>query len=557
MSTELKEKMLPYARPSFMGKRVKAEYYTSDEPNYCHNAFIEALPPIKTLEEAAIEMSRYPTINNQERLWPPHKRLHAVQRIASNFIEPMPKLLDLEQRMSRMIRNGYFARNPLSSEWIKQMRIAFDGLEQLTDDKLPIIRSSAAGFALIGTSGIGKTTAIETVLSLYPQVIEHVNYNGNHLIRQQLVWVKLECPRDGSMKALVLQFFQYVDAILGTNYYSKFCRSKKSAEDLIPDMSFLAANFGLGVLVIDEIQRLKSAASGGMKKMLDFITELTNSIGVPVMLIGTYGAMRPLTKLFSNARRASGQGDMTWSNYVQDEQWEHFIEVLWDYQWTNVPTKLTSEFIEVFYNESQGITDIAVKLYMIAQWSVIGQDDERLTPALIREVSKESLRLVRPVLDAMKSGDLAALERYEDVYPEMLDLEEFFVKNQERVSIAGVLNTLKNQREVVVNNRLEDEMSPELKIVQWLINLGVEETIAWEAAERTVDYNQANHDIGLELMMSAMELAKELKDKKNSKLRKKSSNVGNYKNDDLRRISNGVDSYESLKNANVIKENFE
>lgn len=212
---------------------------------------------------------------------------------------------------------------------------------------------------------------------------------------------------------------------------------------------------------------------------------------------------------------------MTWSNYVQDEQWEHFIEVLWDYQWTNVPTKLTSEFIEVFYNESQGITDIAVKLYMIAQWSVIGQDDERLTPALIREVSKESLRLVRPVLDAMKSGDLAALERYEDVYPEMLDLEELFVKNQERVSIAGVLNTLKNQREVVVNNRLEDEMSPELKIVQWLINLGVEETIAWEAAERTVDYNQANHDIGLELMMSAMELAKELKDKKNSKVRKK------------------------------------
>lgn len=158
---------------------------------------------------------------------------------------------------------------------------------------------------------------------------------------------------------------------------------------------------------------------------------------------------------------------------------------------------------------------------MIAQWSVIGQDDERLTPALIREVSKESLRLVRPVLDAMKSGDLAALERYEDVYPEMLDLEELFVKNQERVSIAGVLNTLKNQREVVVNNRLEDEMSPELKIVQWLINLGVEETIAWEAAERTVDYNQANHDIGLELMMSAMELAKELKDKKNSKVRKK------------------------------------
>ncbi|MDK8181716.1 hypothetical protein QP775_12740 [Paenibacillus sp. UMB4589-SE434] len=70
--------------------------------------------------------------------------------------------------------------------------------------------------------------------------------------------------------------------------------------------------------------------------MLDFFTELINSIGVQIVLIGTFGAMRPITKHFSNARRATNQGDMTWSNYTKGDVWELFIEELWRYQWTNV-----------------------------------------------------------------------------------------------------------------------------------------------------------------------------------------------------------------------------
>jgi putative ribosome biogenesis GTPase RsgA len=35
------------------------------------------------------------------------------------------------------------------------------------------MNSTSAGFTMIGMSGVGKTTAVERVLSLYPQCIEH------------------------------------------------------------------------------------------------------------------------------------------------------------------------------------------------------------------------------------------------------------------------------------------------------------------------------------------------------------------------------------------------
>ena len=40
---------------------------------------------------------------------------------------------------------------------------------------------------------------------------------------------------------------------------------------------------------------------------------------------------------------------------------------LWDYQWTKKEVPLTPEISDIMYEESQGIIDIAVKLYAMAQ----------------------------------------------------------------------------------------------------------------------------------------------------------------------------------------------
>ena len=70
--------------------------------------------------------------------------------------------------------------------------------------------------SIIGISGIGKTTAIERLLLMYPQVIKHFEYKGECFTRTQIVWLKIDCPYDGNLSTLCKSFFKAIDDILGT-----------------------------------------------------------------------------------------------------------------------------------------------------------------------------------------------------------------------------------------------------------------------------------------------------------------------------------------------------
>ena len=50
--------------------------------------------------------------------------------------------------------------------------------------------------------------------------------------------------------------------------------------------------------------------------------------------------------------------------------------------------------------------DIAVKLYAMAQIKAIADGTELVTVKAIKEVAAEKLRLVKPMLDALRSGDM-------------------------------------------------------------------------------------------------------------------------------------------------------
>ena len=101
-----------------------------------------------------------------------------------------------------------------------------------------------------------KTTSIEAILSLYPQVILHNRYCENDFSFTQIVWLKLDCPFDGSIKGLYLNFFQAVDDLLGTRYYDNYAGGRKTVDELLPRMALVASLHSIGVLVIDEIQHL-------------------------------------------------------------------------------------------------------------------------------------------------------------------------------------------------------------------------------------------------------------------------------------------------------------
>ena len=94
---------------------------------------------------------------------------------------------------------------------------------------------------------------------------------------------------------------------------------------------------------------------------------------------------------------------------------------MWKYQWTKRPCDLTAELKDTLYDESQGIIDIAIKLYALAQMKGIADSTEKITAATIREVAAEKLRLVKPMLDALRSGDRKRILQFEDIRPIQVD----------------------------------------------------------------------------------------------------------------------------------------
>ena len=200
---------------------------------------------------------------------------------------------------------------------------------------------------------------------------------------------------------------------------------------MLVKMAHLASTHGLGLLIIDEIQHLSQAKSGGSEKMLNFFVTLVNTIGVPVVLIGTSKALPILQSEFRQARRGSGQGDLIWNRMQNDESWEIMLRAMWKYQWTRNKCPFTEEMKNALYDETQGIIDLAVKLYGIAQIKAIYGGTERITPAVIRESAAESLQLVRPMLDALRSGNIKKIMQYEDIRP--IRMEDYLTAHTSRI----------------------------------------------------------------------------------------------------------------------------
>ena len=442
------------------GDRVKAIYLETGVSKYDDNPLIEALPPILTNDEAISELSYYPFFDEKDRNAPKHLRYHIIQN-GLKFFSALDINLDLERRISSMIRVGYTDRNPIKrgvwkklEDRISQLTITSRNQYNLTKN----YKSTAAiGFNIIGISGIGKTQTVENILRLYPQVINHNQYKQKKFTQTQIVWLKLECPFDGSIKGLCFNFFLSVDDILGTNYFKKYAEAK-TVDQMLPNVARVASNHFIGVLVIDEIQRLSKARSGGEQKMLDFFVQLVNKIGVPIILIGTFKALPLLSGSLSQMRRGSGQGDVIWDRMEFDAQWQLLVEALWKYQYVHNPCNLKDslKLSKVLYEESQGITDLAIKLFMFSQETAISSEQEEINSSVIRATAKNKFRLLQPVIKAFKNKEKEALKDFEDAYPAfLLDLIVTPLKPNQ------IVGAVCNEPEIKINLTSESQTNEE------------------------------------------------------------------------------------------------
>ncbi|WP_160691710.1 ATP-binding protein [Clostridium sp. C2-6-12] len=446
---------------------VEANYKEQLIEEYKGNPFIEALPDIFDKADVINKIAFYPKFDVREREYEAHIRLHLIQRLFTYF-QPLPIHLELESRMSRIIRMGYAMRNPLTPKYVVDLNKGYKDIlnEQITLGNGENYVTTSSGFSLIGVIGMGKSTMLSKLLNTMPQVILHSNYRGKPFCMTQLTYLKLDCPFDGSLKALCLEYFSCVDRILSTNYFEKYSMARLSANAMLPIINQISRNIGLGLLVVDEIQNLSLAKSGGSEKMLNYFVSMIN-LSIPVILVGTPKAMPILQGEFRQARR--GQGDFVWDRLKKDKQWDLLIEGLWDYQWVRNPQPLTKEISDVLFDECQGIIDICIKLFFMAQVRAISSKQEIITPKLIRKVADENLKLVRPMLQSLKNGG-KGLSLYNDIM--VLDISNFINNEQNQINLNSTIEQFKKVREEK-NNMQSFDLKKE--VIIRLLDLGFKE----------------------------------------------------------------------------------
>jgi len=426
---------------------VIAEYTPQVIPEYADNPYTEALPPIMPPQEIARRLSAYPPYNPEERKQASHYRIHFVRRLFQVF-QPLPFHLELESRISMAIREGYAARNPLKPQFTKVIREGYQVIQSNNWETgySGSYRTTSLGFSLVGVSGIGKSTALYHSLKHIPQVILHNNYHGTKFSGYQMTYLKLDCPMDGSIKGLCIDFFIKVDSLLGTQYFQKFGTSRRSTDSMVATMGQVCQHLGCGLLIIDEIQNLSLAKSGGDQKMLNFFVSLNNNIGIPLVTVGTPKVLSILQGQLRLARRADGtQGSLFWERMQRNQDWDLLLAGIWLYQWTKKEIPLTSELSQTLYDESQGIIDLAVKLYAMAQMQAISTGREDITPMMIKQVAAENLKMSKPVLDAMKSGNPRQMVRFEDIVAEV-DFDEFAKRGKQRMELDAEVKAVQRKK---------------------------------------------------------------------------------------------------------------
>ena len=212
-------------------------------------------------------------------------------------------------------------------------------------------------FSVTGVGGIGKSSAISRSISVITRnsVIETAEPYS-----RIIPVLTVQCPYDCSTKGLLFSILTGVDNLLGTNYVQRSIRTRATTDMMIAQLANTCLQH-VGLLVIDEIQNVVAHKQG--RTLIAAVTQLINSSGTALCLVGTPECGDSFTQAFHLARRTVGLE----YGPLEYHEFENLCESLFRYQYTGVWVEPTPAIIGKLFEFSNGIPAVAVSLLHDAQ----------------------------------------------------------------------------------------------------------------------------------------------------------------------------------------------
>ena len=253
------------------------------------------------------------------------------------------------------------------------------------------IIGGADSYTIIGPSGSGKTTSImRSIMAM----------EGNKVIRMGetsiIPVLSIQTPYDCSPKSTLLGILRGVDHSLGTNYYEESIRARSTTDILLYSVSNVLINHA-GLLVLDEIQNVVQNRQG--KALISLMTELINSSGICICMVGTPECKPFFESALQLARRSIGLECHTLS---YGEEFETVCKELLRYQYVKEPTDMTDSLLRWLYDHTAGNISILVALLFGAQEESILSGKETMGVAELSAAYEGRLRMLHDYTEEKK-----------------------------------------------------------------------------------------------------------------------------------------------------------
>lgn len=217
-----------------------------------------------------------------------------------------------------------------------------------------------AGFSLIGYSGCGKSSAISTLVSHYPQVIIHEDGDGGYF--PQITYLVVNCIANSNFSALYEGIGDAIDKAFGNAQpvYALEIKKTMGLGNKAEKVRSFIELFGVGIIIFDEIQLIDFQHT--KENSFDSLLTLANRTKVAIAVVGTEDAR---DKMFHELRTARRVGIMINGNrYCENREFfEYLVSQIFEYQWFKEPIEVTDKIIDALYDVTKGIIDQLVSIY--------------------------------------------------------------------------------------------------------------------------------------------------------------------------------------------------
>lgn len=391
---------------------------------YEGNPLVEACGPLPSDQDLAVGLTHIPPPPGALKEVPIHVRKHQLMSVRRLHI-PTIEEINLASSIHVMVRQGYVGRNPLDAK-------AWEGIYTPGAPRESVDTSDAA--YVVGISGVGKTTAVRGALSMIPQVVSHERFPAMASGLRQLVWLKVDAPAAGTVRQLALALMEAMEQVVDTDRFSDVMNRPDSKRNLLPRWLRGAKAHHLGLLVIDEIQnffkiervdRRRRVRDGDRLELrivedetLKFLLNLTNTWGIPTILMGTPDGVAAISKRFSAAQRMTSGGfhNLRHSASADDQYFAKYLfPRLFQYQWFDKKFQDEAGLRGHLHRLSGGVPRIYINLWRFAHLCSFNRRGDQLEVGDFEKAMDSYLAPLRPAIKALSSQDPLQMSRFEDL----------------------------------------------------------------------------------------------------------------------------------------------